>query len=40
MDYKQEAIERFSDDLYATEVTGIVIEDVHSDYAKCSLAIT
>lgn len=39
MDYKQEAIKRFSDDLYATEVTGIVIEDVHPDYAKCSLEI-
>ena len=39
MDYKQEAIERFSRDLYATETTGIVIEDVSIDYAKCSLEV-
>lgn len=39
MDYKQGAIERFSNDLYATKTTGIVIEDVYPDYAKCSLEV-
>lgn len=29
----------FSGDLYATEVTGIVIEDAHTGYAKVSLNI-
>ncbi len=31
--------EYFSRDLYATEVTGVVIEDAHKNYAKCSLEI-
>lgn len=39
MDYKQEAVERFRNDLYATETTGIVIEDVYPNYAKCSLVV-
>ena len=40
MDYKQQAIERFSNDLYATKTTGIIIEEVHVNYAKCSLLIS
>ncbi len=39
MDYKQKAIEKFSKDLYATKTTGIVIEEVYENYAKCSLSI-
>ena len=39
MNYKQNAVERFSKDLYATETTGIIIEDVYPDYAKCSLMV-
>lgn len=39
MDYKQLAIERFSDDLYATQTTRIKIEEVGENYAKCSLSI-
>ena len=33
----QEARELFSHDLYATELTGAVIEEVGPDYARCSL---
>ncbi len=39
MDYKQQAIERFSNDLYATKTTGITIEEVDINYAKCSLLV-
>ena len=39
MKYKKEAVERFSRDLYATKTTGIVIEEVAPDYAKCSLTV-
>ncbi|NLI90839.1 MAG: PaaI family thioesterase [Peptococcaceae bacterium] len=39
MDYKQLAIERFSNDLYATKTTGIIIEEVDVNCAKCSLSI-
>lgn len=39
MNYKQLAIERFSGDLYATKTTGIIIEEVDENYAKCSLSI-
>jgi len=33
------ARERFKDDIYATETTGITIEEAHENYAKCSMAI-
>lgn len=36
----ERARERFKYDVYATEVTGIVIEAVADDYAKCSLRVT
>ncbi len=39
MDYKQSAVLRFRDDLYATETTGIHIIDVASHYAKCRLPV-
>ncbi|NMA94670.1 MAG: PaaI family thioesterase, partial [Clostridiales bacterium] len=39
MDYKQHAIENFSKDLYATEATGIEIDEVDINYAKCSLIV-
>ncbi len=32
-----EARELFSKDLYATKLTGIVIEEIGDNYAKCSL---
>ena len=35
----EKAREFFSKDLYATEATGIVIEEVGEKYAKCSLKI-
>ena len=35
----QKARERFAMDRYATSTTGIVIEDVAENYAKCSLKI-
>ncbi len=35
----EKAREFFAGDLYATETTGIVIEDVAEGYAKCSLAL-
>jgi acyl-CoA thioesterase len=40
MNYKQQAIERFSNDLYATKTTGVVIEDAEVNYAKCRLEIS
>ncbi len=39
MDYKKSARERDEKDLYATETTGIEIEDAYPGYAKCSLKI-
>ncbi len=36
----EEAREEFSKDLYATELTGIKIEAVDEDYARCSLKLT
>jgi len=35
MDYKQKVIEFFKNDIYATETTGIVIDEVDVNYAKC-----
>lgn len=37
MNAVEKARERFADDLFATEATGIIIEDVKRDYSKCSL---
>ena len=39
MDKLQKAREFFSGDKFATEATGIVLEDVGERYAKCSLKI-
>lgn len=39
MDYKAQAIEKFRQDLFATKTTGIKIEEVSVNYAKCSLLI-
>jgi acyl-CoA thioesterase len=39
MNKLEEARNYFAGDLYATETTGIIIEEVREDYAKCSLAI-
>ena len=36
----EEAREFFGGDLYATEATGIVIEEVGDHYARCSMEIT
>ena len=36
----EEARKDFSKDLYATELSGAVIEEVGNDYAKCSMALT
>ena len=36
----EEARKEFSKDLYATERTGIVIEEVGDNHAKCSMKIT
>ncbi len=36
----EEAREFFGGDLYATETTGIVIEEVGEHYARCSMEIT
>ncbi len=33
----EEAREMFAKDLYATELTGICIDEIGEDYAKCSL---
>lgn len=40
MDYKKIAEERFKKDIYACELTGIQIEEVEANYAKCRLQIT
>ena len=40
MDYLERARALFTDDRFATEVTGIVIEDAGKDYAKCTLELT
>ncbi|MEG1718854.1 MAG: PaaI family thioesterase [Clostridia bacterium] len=37
MDYLKWAKETFKDDIYAKETTGIEIEEVGLNYAKCSL---
>lgn len=37
--YLEQAKEFFSNDLYATECTGIAIEEAKPGYAKCSLAV-
>lgn len=34
------AQERFAHDLYATEATGIIIDDAKEGYARCSLTLT
>ena len=39
MDYKAEAQEFFKGDIFALETTGITIEEVDIDYAKCRLDI-
>lgn len=39
MNYLEEARERFKSDIYATETTGIVIDEVDIGYAKCSFTI-
>jgi acyl-CoA thioesterase len=36
----QEAREIFSKDLYATELSGAVIDEIGEDYAKCSMKLT
>ncbi len=36
----EEAREMFSKDLYATELSGCVIDEIGEDYAKCSLKLT
>ncbi len=36
----EEAREMFAKDLYATELTGICIDEIGEDYAKCSLELT
>ena len=38
-EYKEKACEIFKNDLFATQTTGIEIEEVGKDYAKCSLKI-
>jgi len=40
MDRLQAARERFSNDIFATEQAGVVIEAVDKDYARCSMKIT
>lgn len=39
MNYKELAIEHFSNDLYAVNTTGIKIDEADVNYAKCSLII-
>ena len=39
MDYKAHALEFFKGDNFALEATGIIIEEVDKDYAKCRLDI-
>ena len=36
----EDAREVFSNDLYATEMSGCVIEEIGTDYAKCSMKLT
>ena len=36
----EEARKEFSKDLYATELSGAVIDEVGDNYAKCSMALT
>ena len=36
----EEAREIFSKDLYATELSGIRIDEIDKDYAKCSMEVT
>lgn len=40
MDYLKQAREFFKNDLFATEQSGIIIEEVDINYAKCSMTIT
>lgn len=35
MNYKEQAIKFFSKDIFATEATGIIIDEVNEGYAKC-----
>ena len=39
MDFLQKARDFFKNDIYATETTGIIIDDVRENYARCSLEI-
>lgn len=39
MDYKETAVSFFKDDIFATEATGIVIDEVREGYAKCHFEI-
>ena len=39
VDYTKQAVERFSNDKYAVNTTGITIEKADIDYAKCSMRI-
>lgn len=39
MDYLKEAKEMFQHDIYATETTGIVIDEADEGYGKCSMKI-
>lgn len=39
MNYLEEAKKKFDNDTYATEVSNIVIDEVASDYARCSMKI-
>lgn len=39
MNYKELAILNFSNDKYATEITGVIIEEVDRSYCKCKLDI-
>lgn len=40
MDGLERAREEFSKDLYATKLTGVVIEEVGEDYSRCSMKLT
>ncbi len=40
MDYTNAAVEKFCDDIYATETTGIAIQSAGLDTARCMLKIT
>lgn len=39
MDYTEKAKEFFKNDIYATETSGIVIEESRENYARCSMKI-